>query len=90
MLIFPKTSMITVTAGVILIPDLALAHLGHFGDLAGHSHWIGLAGLAAAGAGAMLWGAWKDGKQTSDDADDSLSDATADAADDAEDSEVPA
>jgi len=81
-----KTVLITATAGMVLFPDLARAHLGHFGDLAGHSHWIGLAGLAAAGAGAMLWGVLKDGKQTSDDDADSSSDAT----DDAEDSEVPA
>jgi len=82
MLRFPKTVLIPATVGAILMPNLALAHLGHFGDLAGHSHWIGLAGLAAAGAGAMLWGALKDGKQTSVDEDD--------ATDDAEDSEVPA
>mgnify|MGYP001030159154 CR=1 FL=1 len=81
-MILPNALLITVTTGTVLIPKMALAHLGHFGDLAGHSHWIGLAGLAAAGAGAMLWGALKDGKQTSVDEDD--------ATDDAEDSEVPA
>lgn len=33
----------------------ALAHGGHIGDLAGHSHWIGWAAAAAAGAIAA-WG----------------------------------
>ncbi|MDP2120480.1 MAG: DUF6732 family protein [Hoeflea sp.] len=28
----------------------ALAHGGHVGDLAGHSHWLGWAAVAAAGA----------------------------------------
>jgi len=28
----------------------ALAHGGHVGDLAGHSHWVGWAAAAAAGA----------------------------------------
>ena len=32
----------------------AHAHFGHLGELAGHSHWIGLAGLAAAAATAAL------------------------------------
>ena len=40
----------------------ALAHTGHWGELAGHDHWvagaaIGLAGLAA------LWGALKGRKE---------------------------
>ncbi|MGJ8569778.1 MAG: DUF6732 family protein [Hoeflea sp.] len=29
---------------------VALAHGGHIGDLAGHSHWVGWAAAAAAGA----------------------------------------
>ncbi len=41
------------------------AHPGHWGDLAGHDHWvagaaIGLAGLAA------IWGALKDKKAKQD------------------------
>ncbi len=44
----------------------AVAHPGHWGDLAGHDHWvagaaIGLAGLAA------IWGALK-GKKAREDA----------------------
>ncbi|MCY0095891.1 DUF6732 family protein [Hoeflea ulvae] len=38
----------------LLIPFLlvqsAYAHGGHMGDLAGHSHWVGWAAAAAAGA----------------------------------------
>ncbi|MDF1607628.1 hypothetical protein PZ897_05510 [Hoeflea sp. YIM 152468] len=30
--------------------SLALAHGGHVGELAGHSHWVGWAAAAAAGA----------------------------------------
>ncbi len=43
----------------------ALAHGGHVGDLAGHSHWVGWAAAAAAGAVA----AWtiKRGKKAKDD-----------------------
>lgn len=41
----------------LALPGVALAHLGHFGELAGHSHWIGLAGLGlAAGLAALLPG----------------------------------
>ena len=32
----------------------AFAHLGHVGEVAGHSHWIGLAGIAAAAGIAAL------------------------------------
>ncbi len=36
------------------VPD-ALAHAGHLGDLAGHSHWVGLAaGLGAAALAALI------------------------------------
>jgi hypothetical protein len=37
------------------LPGQAHAHVGHVGDLAGHSHWIGLAALGvAAGLLALL------------------------------------
>jgi len=29
-------------------PTAALAHAGHLGELAGHSHWVGVAALAGA------------------------------------------
>lgn len=38
-----------------LTPVPAFAHMGHLSDLAGHSHWIGLAAGAAAAATAA-WG----------------------------------
>jgi hypothetical protein len=34
----------------ILVTSPAYAHFGHVGELAGHSHWIGLAAAAAAAA----------------------------------------
>ena len=37
-------------AGSFLCTHAALAHGGHVGDLAGHSHWVGWAAAAAAGA----------------------------------------
>lgn len=37
-----------------LMPASALAHVGHIGDLAGHSHWVGVAALAGAVAVAAL------------------------------------
>ena len=39
----------------------AFAHLGHFGDLAGHDHWIAAGALGAAIAVAG-WAAWKGDK----------------------------
>ncbi|PTX57508.1 hypothetical protein C8N43_2178 [Litoreibacter ponti] len=36
----------------------AAAHVGHFGELAGHDHWVAGAALGAALA-ASLWGALK-------------------------------
>ena len=50
---------------LIFTGQMAVAHPGHWGDLAGHDHWvagaaIGLAGLAA------LWGALK-GKKAKED-----------------------
>jgi len=64
---------------VILMPKLAFAHLGHVGDLAGHGHLVGVAGLAAAGAGAVLWGILR-GRQneTDDDTDEAIETASAD------------
>lgn len=42
--------------GILLAyPGLAFAHIGHLGEVAGHSHWIALgAGLAAAAIAALL------------------------------------
>lgn len=44
----------------------AAAHPGHFAEVAGHAHWIG---LAAAGAAAVLAG-WLAGKLSEDEAEE--------------------
>lgn len=54
------------TLVMVAAPKLAFAHIGHIGDLAGHGHLIGLAGLAATGAGAVLWGILRAGDKTAD------------------------
>ena len=56
------------TLVLIFAANSAAAHPGHWGELAGHDHWvagaaIGLAGLAA------LWGALK-GKKAKEDAEE--------------------
>lgn len=38
----------------ILAANPAFAHVGHIGEVAGHSHWIALGGIAIAGAIALL------------------------------------
>ncbi|MCB1438520.1 MAG: hypothetical protein H6888_02685 [Nitratireductor sp.] len=39
----------------LLIPATAHAHLGHVGELAGHSHWLAIgAGVSAAAIAALL------------------------------------
>ncbi|KJS17400.1 MAG: hypothetical protein VR78_06080 [Hoeflea sp. BRH_c9] len=52
----------------LLIPVFAVgrafAHGGHMGDLAGHSHWVGWAAAAAAGAVAA-WAIKRGGKKKS-------------------------
>lgn len=40
----------SVFALIAAAPVPALAHLGHVGEAAGHSHWIGLAALGVAAA----------------------------------------
>ncbi|MEM8702705.1 MAG: DUF6732 family protein [Pseudomonadota bacterium] len=32
----------------VFVPSTAFAHGGHLGELAGHSHWIGVAAVAGA------------------------------------------
>lgn len=38
------------SALLLLLPTSAFAHLGHLGEVAGHSHWIALGAAAAAAA----------------------------------------
>ena len=54
---------------LILTANMAIAHPGHWADVAGHDHWvagaaIGLAGLAA------IWGALKGRKDKEEAAED--------------------
>lgn len=42
-------------AASLTLPGIASAHLGHVGEVAGHTHWIGIAALGlAAGVAALL------------------------------------
>ena len=64
-LTLPKTLRVLVLSlSTLLVPDFAMAHLGHLGDVAGHSHWIAWGvGLAAAVLAALLGkGKVKDGE----------------------------
>jgi hypothetical protein len=45
---------------------VALAHAGHVGDLAGHSHWVGWAAAAAAAA-VTAWAIKRGTKAKADD-----------------------
>ena len=49
----PARSFLT-AAILVLAPSVAEAHLGHIGEVAGHSHWLGLGALAAAAAALAL------------------------------------
>ena len=57
---------------VAILPGVAEAHLGHLGELAGHSHWIGLvlglAGAAGAAAIALLPRDEEDGEEDAEEA----------------------
>ena len=46
----------------------ASAHIGHFGDMAGHDHWVAAGALGLAGLVAV-WGALK-GKKAEPEAED--------------------
>ena len=48
-----------------LVPLPAFAHWGHLPELAGHSHWIGMA--AAAAAAAAAWGVCENSEELSKD-----------------------
>lgn len=51
MIILPRLAL---PAGLFLVPAPAFAHVGHLGELAGHSHWVGVAAVAGAAAVAGL------------------------------------
>ena len=44
----------------MLVVSNAHAHMGHLGEIAGHSHWIGLGAVVIAGAIAVVVGKLKD------------------------------
>ena len=44
----------------------AMAHVGHVGDLAGHSHWIGVGAVVAAGLVLAALGLTKSKEEASD------------------------
>ncbi|MEO0913063.1 MAG: DUF6732 family protein [Pseudomonadota bacterium] len=50
---------------LVLWPGAAAAHVGHLGEVAGHSHWIALGAIGLAGAIAV-WAGLK-GKRAADD-----------------------
>ncbi len=47
-------SILAAIAALFSMHASAHAHLGHLGELAGHSHWIGVGAVAAAAAIAVL------------------------------------
>ncbi|WP_394688544.1 DUF6732 family protein [Hoeflea sp.] len=61
---FPVLAIVALVSA--LIPSLALAHAGHVGDLAGHSHWVGWAAAAAAAA-VTAWAIKRGNKAKADD-----------------------
>jgi len=42
------------TISVFIAPVGAMAHVGHVGELAGHSHWVGVAAVVGAAAVAAI------------------------------------
>ncbi len=42
------------TISVLVAPVGAMAHVGHVGELAGHSHWVGVAAVVGAAAVAAI------------------------------------
>lgn len=71
----------TAVSALVLMasPSLAEAHGGHLGELAGHSHWIGVAALAGAVAAAALAAKLK-GRKSEEPADEQEAEAEAEPA----------
>jgi hypothetical protein len=80
----PMRTLVLSALVSVLVTQTAFAHGGHVGDLAGHSHWLGWAAAAAAGAIAA-WAIKRgsrskaSGKDTSDKADNGKETETAEA-----------
>ena len=43
---------------LVFFGNVAAAHPGHWGELAGHDHWVACAAIGLAGL-AAIWGAFK-------------------------------
>ncbi len=71
-LLFP-----VLTSSIALLPGAAFAHVGHLGEVAGHSHWVGVAAIAGAAAVAGLV-ALKGRRKRARDAEDTPSETAAD------------
>jgi hypothetical protein len=62
-----KMMRVILTILTLLYPGIALAHIGHIGELAGHGHWIALGALGlAAGVAAIAKGKRKDPEAEAD------------------------
>ncbi|MEM9331711.1 MAG: DUF6732 family protein [Pseudomonadota bacterium] len=62
-----KILVLTIAFAISLV-SAAHAHWGHLGDIAGHSHWIGVGAVVVAGALAGVIGLLKD-KEDDEEAD---------------------
>lgn len=69
--------------GMALLAGPAFAHVGHFGTVAGHDHWIAGVAIGAA-VGLAAWGIIKDKLRNSDAESDQDDAEPADSADNAE------
>jgi len=61
---------------IFTAPVTAMAHVGHVGELAGHSHWVGVAAIVGAAAVAAIAAKLRkrggaDGEEAESQADDS-------------------
>ncbi|MBO0345593.1 phage holin family protein [Roseibium sp. CAU 1637] len=67
--------LMTTATSLALLPATAQAHVGHLGELAGHSHWAGAALLAGAAALAGI-AALKGRKRSADTPEDTAEEAS--------------
>ena len=61
------TRMILLSILSFSLPATAHAHMGHVGELAGHSHWVGIAAVLGAAAIAALAAKAAKGKEPAKD-----------------------
>lgn len=58
-----KLAKLAIFTATLMPVSIASAHVGHVGELAGHSHWIGIGAVVVAGAIAALAGKFRQGEQ---------------------------